>query len=340
MLFKTKFDLQLFADGGDSGSAGESAGVASGVSGNNGEDLSVEIPRSIPERAKKRYLEAVKATRSVAQPAEDSNNHPQEPTTEEPTATPEEEPAKKPTFSDLIKSEEYKEEREAYMHEAFERRMRKYSGLEEENASAKELMYNLAQQHGVDPDSKTFFADLKAAMGKNNIKDKVAKYLESHDATEEEATRIVQMEEQLAEQKRQEYFRNLAEQEFQRKQAHEEAVAKLKASAEKTKSLYPDFSLDAAMQNDDFKRICAVCNGDTTAAYRAVFHEKIATDTARAAAEKATIQATNAVAANSRRPAENGLASTAPSVADIDFSKMNAKQLREFWQKNRDMLRR
>lgn len=339
MLLKNIFDLQLFADGGDSGSAGEGSSVASGVSGNSGEDLSVEIPRSIPERAKKRYLDAVKATRSVAPTTEDST-HSQESSTEIPTATSKEEKTEKLSYSDLIKSEEYKEEHEAYMRKTISDRLKKYSGIEEENASAKELLYNLAQQHGIDTESKTFFNDLKEAMGKNDVKDKVQKYLETHDASEEEATRIVQMEEQLAEQKRQEYFRNLAEQELQRKQAHEEAIAKLKASAEKTKALYPDFSLETAMQNEAFKRICAACNGDTTAAYRAVFHEKIATDTARAAAQMATVQATNAVAANNRRPAENGLASTAPSVADIDFSKMNAKQLREFWQKNRDMLRR
>ena len=89
------------------------------------------------------------------------------------------------------------------------------------------------------------------------------------------------------------------------------------------------------LQNDKFKRICAVTGGDTTAAYVAAHHGEIIQSTARAAAEKANVQATNAVAANLNRPVENGLQKSAPSIAETDFSHMNAKELRAWWSENR-----
>lgn len=339
MLLKNKlFDLQLFADGGDGGSAGGDAGVDSGVPGTSGEDLSAQIPRSIPERAKKRWLDAVEKTRSVSQQAE--ANHPQETPAEDPTATPKEDTAKKPTFAELMKSEEYKEERDAYMHDAFKRRMKDYDSVKKDNETAMELLYGMAERLGVDQSSKSFFDDMKASLSKKDTDERVAKYLETHDVDEAEAARIVEMEDKLTAQKRQEFLRKAAEEAAERKAKQEQALNALRASAEQTKVLYPSFNLEAEMQNDTFRRVCAACGGNTTAAYRAVHHDKLAQGIAAAAAEEATNKATNAVAANSRRPSENGLQDTASSVAEINFSGMNAKQLREYYQKNRDALRR
>lgn len=338
------FDLQLFGDGGDGGSAGEGAGVATSGVTDGGEDLSAQVPRSIPERAKKRYIEALKKTRSVESKPQTTENHTEEPeSAQSSTATTTEEAGAKPaklSYSDLIKSDEYKAEHEAYMQKTISDRLKKYSGIEKENESAKELLYAMAEHHGIDRNSKTFFEDLKNAVNKDDSEQKVKKYLETHDVPYEEAQRIVGMEQKLTESRRQEELQKAALEEANRRQEQERLIQSMKASAEKTKAMYPNFDLESCLQNDAFRRICAVTGGDTTAAYVASHHTQIIQDTAKKATEQAAAQIANSVATNGKRPAENGIGTTSPSVAEIDFSKMNAKDLRKFWQENRDYLRR
>lgn len=325
------FDLQLFGEGGDGGSSGESGAGVSGVSGSSEAECAVEIPRFVPERAKKNYLKAVEKTRSVRKAAAKESDHPLERTSDDPAATKNEVSAKKLSYSELIKSEEYKADHEAYMKSTIGDRLKKYKGMEDENASARELLASMAERLGVSKDSQTFFEDLKKASSEDESAKRVTEYMSDHDVDEEEARRIVDMETQIREKKRQEEVMEKAKAEYQRQKQQEELRKNLFASAEKTRAMFPDFNLDENLKDEKFLRICAVTGGDTTAAYMAANHGKIIQSTAAAAAQKANLQLSNAVAANKKRPTENGLQSAPSSVVETDFSRMNRKELRQYW---------
>lgn len=331
MLKNKLIDLQLFADGGDGGSAGGSDGVASGV-GNEASGQEVKIPSFVPERAKKNYLKAVEKTRSINSAANQDSQTKEAPAG---TSTANKEEGKKLSYSELIKSEEYKADHEAYMKDTIDSRLKKYKGIEERLEKANRITSRMAEKYGIDPNSETFFDDLEKASMKDDADSRVESYMREHDVPEEEARRIIGLETEIAEKKRAEEAQRIAEENIRKQQEQEKLRQSLMASAEETKKLYPNFDLSVELQNDQFKRICAVTGGNTTAAYVAAHHGEIIQSTARAAAEKANVQATNAVAANLNRPFENGLQKSAPSIAETDFSHMNAKELRAWWSENR-----
>lgn len=307
MLEILKFDLQLFAEGGDGGSAEGDAGNSSG---------DIEIPSSIPERAHKHYRKAMeKMGTPKATVEEQTANVPN--TTEETTKVP---------YADLIKSDDYKEEHKAYMDKTIGDRLKKYKGIEETVNAQKSLLEAVGSKYGLDSQSEDFLEVLAQKIEEDDSY--YENYAMEHDISTEEARKIVTTERKLA--------RYEAEQEAQRQQAQQqEQIRILYANAERTKQRFPDFNLEAEMQDEKFRRLCAVNNGDTTAAYMACHWDSILTNTAQASAQKAKEQTAQAVAANKARPTENGISSNATSVVDTDFSKMDLKQIRAFAEEQR-----
>jgi hypothetical protein len=128
--------------------------------------------------------------------------------------------------------------------------------------------------------------------------------------------KVARIEAQEAEAKRQEQAR--------------QQVMLLRQNAEKTKAQFPGFDLDAEMQNEKFRRLCAVNNGDTTAAYMACHWNDILPATVQMASQRIQAQTANAVASNMARPVENGMSSTAPSVVQNDFRNMSLADIRKY----------
>lgn len=337
MLRNILFDLQLFADGGDGGPAGESAGSSTGVADGN---ETVEIPSFIPEKARKTYLKAMQKNRSASGETKQEGNRPQDLPAEDPTATKTEEKPSAISFSQLIESDEYKNEREDYLHNVFKNRFKKYDGMEKENAVAKRFLSQMAEQYGVDQNSATFFEDLEKAQSKDSSEKRVRELSEKYDMDDEEARKIAAAEANLIENERQKKAQEFAQQELLKRQEQERLMGQLRQSAEKTKARFPSFDLATEMQNESFRRLVAACQGDTTAAYIATRPEEILQSTAQNAATQASLQVANAIAANQKRPVENGLASAAPSVAEIDFSRMSLKQLRDYAAEQRKLSRK
>ena len=325
-MLKYKFDLQAFAEGGESGAAGEGNGVATGVA-DLGDDI--QVPSFIPEKKKELYLRTVKKTRSASE-QKVSEAHPQEPTAEAPTATPKAE--KKQTFAELVESEEFKADREAYMHDAFKRRFKGYESMEAENTAAKELLSSLAEKYSISQDSKTFMEDLRKAMNSDESTKKVEAYMKKHDVPEDEARRVVKMETDLAEKERDERIKAQVEKQMQERKAHEDRMNALKDSAAKTKEKYPDFDLASEMKNEQFLRMLAATGGNTTMAYVAAHHEDLMASTARKAAEDASVQIANAVAANQKRPSEGAIGNAPSSVADINLKNLSKEERRKAFQ--------
>ena len=309
MLEKLWLNLQLFGEGGDGGDGGSADSAGEGVVDNSGED----IPAFIPEKAKKYYQKAMEKTKNskasdVAQPTNESG------------AT------EKLSYTDLIKSEQYKEEHKAYMDKTIGDRLKKYKGIEESLGKHKELLDIVASKYGVNPEDENYLQVLQQKIDEDDSY--YENYAMEHDISTDEARRIVSMERKVAkaeaieaEQKKQEQMR--------------QHIMLLRQNAEKTKAQFPEFDLDTEMQDEKFRRLCAVNNGDTTAAYMACHWNEVIPAQVQMASRQIQAQTAQAVASNMARPIENGLSSSAPSVVQQDFSKMNLQELRKYAEEQR-----
>lgn len=309
MLDTLMLNLQLFADGGGDGGDGGSAGsgIGEGVgTENTGEK---RIPASIPEKAKKYYEKAMQ--KSTSAKASDDTKNVQ--TTDAQGTTDE------ISYDDFIKS--HKEEHKAYMDKAIGDRLKKYKGMEDNMSKQKALLDTVAQKYGINVDSENYLQELTEKIEADDSY--YENYAMEHDISAEEARRIVTMERKVARIEAQEA-------EAKRQEQARQQVMLLRQNAEKTKAQFPGFDLDTEMQNEKFRRLCAVNNGDTTAAYMACHWNDILPATVQMASQRIQAQTANAVASNMARPVENGMSSTAPSVVQNDFRNMSLAELRKY----------
>lgn len=309
MLDILKLNLQLFGEGGGDGGDGGSVGASVGEA--VGEDTGEKrIPASIPEKAKKYYEKAMQKNNTSAKASDDTVSDTKTQGT-----------ADKLSYADLIKSDDYKEEHKAYMDKAIGDRLKKYKGMEEDLGKTKALLDTVAQKYGVAPDSENFLQVLGEKIEADDSY--YENYAMEHDVSTEEARRIVTMERKVA--------RIEAEKaEAEKQERARQQVMQLRQNAERTKAQFPGFDLDAEMQNEKFRRLCAVNNGDTTAAYMACHWSDILPATVQMASQRIQAQTANAVASNMARPVENGMSSTAPSVVQNDFKGMSLADLRKY----------
>ena len=294
-------NLQLFGEGGDGGAAGDGA-----VSGENS---GADIPSAIPERARKNYKEAVERHAPKVQKEE-------VPTTEEPQS------ATKVSYAELIKSDEYKEEHEKYMAKTIGDRLKKYKGVEAQNAQMMGLLETVASKYGVDTTAENF---LESLTEKVNADDSYYEnYAMEHDISPEEARRIVTMERKMQAIEAQ-------ERQKQQEDSMRQFVMTMRQNAEKTKARFPGFDLDAEWQDERFRRLVQATNGDTTAAYMACHGDRLISGAVQNAAQQISAQTAQAVAANKARPTENGTSgSVAATIPKEDFNNMSLEQLRAY----------
>lgn len=316
MLDIWKLNLQLFGEGGDGGdSAGE------GSEGTAGEIGIEEVPARIPERARKAYADAVAKNKPKAK-AEAKPN---------PTEAPEAK-AEKTSYADLIKSDEYKEEHKAYMDKTIQDRFKKYKGIEEENKKMASALDIVANKYGVDRASETFLDDLAAKI--NSDDSYYEDYAMQHDISVEDAKEVLNLKNEIArrnqEDARKEANERLAAEEAEREAAMQKEMEALRASAAKTKEMYPSFNLETEMQNEKFRVICAATHGDTNAAYWACHHAELKQAEGLAASRQASIQAANTIAANKSRPIENGLSSQASTITKTDWRGASLAEIRAY----------
>lgn len=299
-----RLNLQLFAEGGDGGDGGSASGTGEAAVGNSGEN----IPAHIPERAKKFYQKAMEKN-APSKPSEQS-----QPTNET-------KPTERLSYADLIKSDDYKDEHKAYMDKTIGDRLKKYKGLEENYGKAKATLDIVANKYGVNPEDENFLGVLNQKIEADDSY--YENYAMEHDVSTEEARKIVTMERKVAQIEAQKAEQ--AKQEQMRQQ-----IMTLRQNAEKTKAQFPNFDLDAEMQNEKFRRLCAVNNGDTTSAYMACHWNEIIPAQVQMATRQVQEQTAKAVASNQARPIENGMSSAAPSVVQNNFKGMSLKEIRAY----------
>lgn len=311
-----KLNLQLFGEGGgDGGDGGSASASGEGMVGNSGEDL---IEASIPEKAKKYYSKA-KAKMAQSDPTVANQ------TTNDSKAT------EKLSYADLIKSDDYKDEHKAYMDKTIGDRLKKYKGLEENYGKARSTLEIVANKYGINPNDENFLEVLTQKIEADDSY--YEEYAMQHDISAEEARRVVTMERQVERIERE-------KQEQAKQEQMRQHMLVLHQNAEKTKAQFPQFDLETEMQDERFRRLCAVNHGDTTSAYMACHWNEIIPATVQMASQKAKAQTAQTVASNMSRPIENGMSSTAPSVVKEDFKGMDLKQLRAYADEQRRKLGR
>lgn len=294
-------NLQLFAEGAEGGT-----GEAEASTGGD------DIPSSIPPRARETYRKAMAQHKPVAEQPKEEAPKPQE---------------QRRSYADLIKSDEYKEEHQAYMDKTIGERLKKYKGLEERQNKSNELLSLVASKYNLDESSESFLDDLKSKIESDDSL--YEQYAMDHDISTEEARRIVSLERKVKANEAAQRMAEAERQEAQRKQESMERWNRLNANAERTKAQFPNFNLEAELKDERFVRLCANNNDDTTAAYIACHWNDIMNRTAQTASQQAQIQTANAIASGKSRPIENGLSSQPATVVNTDYSKMNLKQIRE-----------
>lgn len=314
MLKRPWLNLQLFGDGGDGGDGGSTSPAGETGVENSGEN----VPAFIPEKAKKYYQKAMEKTAASATVAT-TTSEPAQPTNES-SAT------EKLSYEDLIKSDDYKEEHKAYMTKAIGDRLKKYKGIEESLGKHKELLDIVANKYGVSPDDENFLDVLHQKIDADDSY--YEQYAMEHDISTEEARRLVTMERKVAQ-------IDAQKAEMERQEQMRQQLLLLHQNAEKTKARFPQFDLETEMQDERFRKLCAVNNGDTTAAYMACHWNEVIPAQVQMASKQIQAQTAQAVASNMARPIENGLSSSAPSVVQQDFSKMNLTQLRQYAEEQR-----
>lgn len=312
MLKKLLLNLQLFAEGGEGGEGGSPNSTGEGVVDNSGED---KILASIPEKAKK-YYEKAKAKTT---PKSDTQASQTQTTTTEAQVTKETNATEKIPYADLIKSDDYKDAHKEYMDKTIGDRLKKYKGIEEDLGKHKGLLEIVANKYGINPTDENFLETLKEKIEADDSY--YENYAMEHDMTTDEARRIVNMQRKVDR-------IEAEEQERQRQEHARQQFMILTQNAEKTKKQFPEFDLETEMQDEKFRRLCAVNNGDTTSAYMACHWNEILPTQVHRASEQARIQTAQAVASNKARPVENGLSSSAPSVVEQNFKNMSLKDLR------------
>lgn len=319
MQKKLLFNLQLFADGGGDGGDGGSASASTGEALGNEESGEKKIPASIPEKAKKYYQKSMEKHLGSTTEATTQNSDNAQTTNEHGTTG-------RIPYADLIKSDEYKEEHKAYMDKTIGDRLKKYKGIEESLGKHKAILDTVAYKYGVNPEDENFLEVLAAKIDADDSY--YEKYAMEHDISAEEARRIVTMERKAALYDAEKEAR--AKQEKMRQQ-----IMVLRQNAEKTKSQFPQFDLDAEMQDEKFRRLCVTNNGDTTAAYMACHWNEILPATVKMASKQIQAQTAQTVASNKSRPIENGISSSAPSVVQHDFRNMSLQDIRKYAEEQR-----
>ena len=314
MLKKLLLNLQLFADGGgdggDGGSASASVGEALGKE-NSGENKELA---SIPEKAKKYYQKAMEKTKgSTTEVNANADDNAQ--TTNGQGTTDE------LSYEDMIKSDKYKEDHEAYVKKLIGDRLKKYKGIEATLGKQKLMLETVANKYGVNPNDENYLETLAEKIEADDSY--YENYAMEHDISTEEARRIVTM------QRKADQF-DAQQKEMERQEQMRQQIIILRQNAEKTKAQFPTFDLETEMQDERFRRLCAANNGDTTAAYMACHYNEIISNTVQMASRQIQNQTAQAVASNKARPIENGLSSSAPSVVQQDFRNMNLQDIRRY----------
>lgn len=348
-----KWNLQLFADGGAQG-AGQ-GGMAVGNTGvsapDAGEPLTLEQPRTTRqrERARRRQQREGQQTGTVANVPESGSASPgtQEQASQQPAPetvqTDGQDGAKdqsgtqnapeKPSFAQLIQGE-YKQDFDKQVHEIIKKRFKDDASRAERDGNVNQLMTTLAQMLGqrVEDPEKLDPVELKQALLENqSLIDAAAMDAgvssQQYRAELEMRSENALMKAQLQQQKQ-------MQQENAQEQQRRQAFMQLQQEAQELKKIYPELELAQLLADNQAMRAVqalqiAGAKDPVRTIYEAKNRDRIMGGLARTAAQQGMQKVANAVAANQRRPDENGMQSQGGILSVMDVRNLSKEQRKD-----------
>lgn len=284
-------NLQLFAEGGDTGADGGST-ADSGFAATKGvkDDSLANVKYGIQE--------------NVVQDAD------AQPTTEpEPTLD------RKSEFKKLIKGD-YKDLYDAEVQRIVQDRLKSTKDQVAKYESLAPLLSMIGEKYGVDSDDAE--ALIKAIEDDDSY---FADEAMERGMTVEELKNIRKIERENAKLKKQ-----MAE--YSMRENADKLYRTWLEQAENAKRFYPDLNLEMELQNDDFKDLLRA-NIDVKTAYQVVHQDEIINGAMQYTAQAVEKKVTDKIRANGNRPSENGISSQGAAVVKTDVSQFSDADMDE-----------
>lgn len=294
--FLKHLNLQLLADGGTGAGDG-----GTGAEGAKGATAEAAIPQS---KGAKNPLANVKY--GIQEDVQTATAQADQ------VAQPEDRNAK---FEELIKGE-FKDLYDARVQDTIQKRLKGTKETVEQYEALKPTLEILSKKYGVDA------SDIKA----------LSKAIEEDDSYfEEEAMEKGLSVEQLKEIRKMERENSQLKaqmEEANRKDSANRLYAQWMDQAEKTKSIYPSFNLEAEMQNPRFLDLLR-SQIDVRTAYEVLHKDEIIPAFAQHTAKVVEQKLTNKIIANGARPTENGNSSQSAVITKSDVSQLSKEDRQE-----------
>lgn len=329
VFLKKRFDLQLFAEGGEGGGegaapSGESADPAAG----DARLRELGVPEAVlAKRANRRAKtasvtavaqqqkapEAVPAQQAAAAEADnappETDNKEEAKAEEAETPKTEENAPKRMSWDEIMADPEYNKQMKAMMQARF----RETKKSEDALTALAPALDILAKFHGIDTENMDYTA-LAKAISSSDV------YFEEKSLETGKTVDKLRLEYQQDFQQR-EQERSIREQKFR------DHIAGLEQQGAALKTVYPQFDLALEMQNPVFVRMTAPDSGlSLEDAYVAVHRKELMTAAMQVTAQKTAEQMAKNIAAGQSRPVENGTSAQAPSNTTFDYAHASREQ--------------
>lgn len=297
--------LQMFAEGGDGSAAGAAeAGAQAGVQ--------PESPAPENKRQKRNPLQNVKYGRQLPDQ--------QQAEVQQKDAQAQVASAQTESFDELIHGK-YKQDFDARVQAIVQDRLKNSKRSDETLSKLQPVLQMLGSQYGIDAsDISSIDAD---AFAQKVLDDR--KYYEQEAA--EKGIPIDAYMKMKRVERENDMLRRQGQQ-YLAEQQRREQFGRLMSQFEDVKQVYPQADFKTEMENPAFGRL--VANGvDARTAYEVIHRDEIQRGAMQYAVQRTKEQVAASMAANSRRPVENGNTATPASITKEDPSTWTAEDRRE-----------
>lgn len=296
-LFLT-LNLQLFAEG---GAAAGDGGTAAGETG-------VSAAAAVQQKmgAKNPLASVVYGKQEGAQVADAQQ-------AQQPEAQP---PVDRNAEFDKLINGEYKDLYNARVQDTIQKRLKSTKETVDKYEALQPVLSMLGDKYGVDA---------------TNVESLMKALSDDDSFFEEEALERGISVEQLKQIKRMERENEELKRQMQEERNKERADALYQSwltQSEQIKGIYPNFDLNAEIQNPTFQQLLRN-NVDVRTAYEVVHKDEIIPEAMRFAAKNAEQKVANNIKANGQRATENGVSSNSPATHKSDVSSLTAEDLHE-----------
>ena len=301
---RLKLRLQMFAEGGEGSAAGAAdAGAQAGVQ--------PESPAPENKRQKRNPLQNVKYGRQL--PEQQAEEQQQDAQAQVAAAQTE-------SFDELIRGK-YKQDFDARVQAIVQDRLKNSKKSDETLSKLQPVLQMLGSQYGIDAsDISSIDAD---AFAQKVLDDR--KYYEQEAA--EKGIPIDAYMKMKRVERENDMLRRQGQQ-YLAEQQRREQFGRLMSQFEDVKQVYPQADFKTEMENPAFGRL--VANGvDARTAYEVIHRDEIQRGAMQYAVQRTKEQVAASMAANSRRPVENGNTATPASITKEDPSTWTAEDRRE-----------